>query len=135
MTQVAQPMLQRLDDQIVWYDRASVSAQFWFKALKIVQLVAAAIIPLFVLFGVPNSEKVAAVLGLIILIVEGLQQLNKYETNWIRYRSTCEALKHERYLFKTSAGPYAKAEQAIPALVQRIDDLISQEQATSRKVN
>jgi hypothetical protein len=27
-------------------------------------------------------DKVAAVLGLVILIVDGLQELNQYQTNW-----------------------------------------------------
>jgi Protein of unknown function (DUF4231) len=72
---------------------------------------------------------VAAVLGLVILLVEGLQQLNQYQTNWISYRSTCEALWHEKYLFLASAGPYANADRALPLLADRIEGLISQENA------
>jgi hypothetical protein len=69
--------LQRLDDQIGWYDEKSQHAQRWFKTLKILQLVTAGAIPLVSVFAIAAPDKVTAVLGLVILIVEGLQQLNQ----------------------------------------------------------
>ena len=83
--------LQRTDDQIGWYDSKSQGAQRWFKVLKIAQLVIAGAIRWSV-FGIPDPRKVAAVLGLLILIVEGVQQLNQYQSNWISYRATCEGI-------------------------------------------
>ena len=129
MDAITSPTLQRLDDQIAWYSKKSRRSQFWFKCLKIIQFVTAGLIPLIVVFGVPSPEKVSAVLGLVILIVEGLQQLNQYQANWISYRSTCEALKHEKYLFLAQAGPYANSPQAATLLADRIEGLISQEHA------
>jgi hypothetical protein len=129
MADATLPTLQRLDDQISWYDKKSQHAQYSFKALKIVQLVAAGVIPLMVVFGIPGPEKITAVLGLVILVVEGLQQLNQYQANWIGYRSTCEALRHEKYLYLAVAGPYAKTDQPIALLADRIEGLISQEHA------
>jgi hypothetical protein len=130
MTDVAtSPTLQRLDEQIDWYDKKAQNAQFWFKRLKLVQLVTAGIIPLLAILGIPFAEKVTAVLGLVILVVEGLQQLNQYQTNWLSYRSACEALRHEKYLFLANAGPYTKAEEAPALLADRIEGLISQEHA------
>jgi Protein of unknown function (DUF4231) len=129
MTDATSPTFQRLEEQIAWYDKKSQDAQFWFKTLKLVQLVTAGIIPLLAIFSIPYSDKVTALLGLVILVVEGLQQLNQYQTNSISYRSTCEALRHEKYLFLAGAGPYARAEQALPLLADRIEGLISQEHA------
>ncbi len=129
MADAIPPTLQRLDDQIGWYDKKSQRSQNWFKALKIIQLVAAGIIPLVVVFGIPGPDKVSAVLGLVILVVEGLQQLNQYQANWINYRSTCEALRHEKYLFLALAGPYANSGQPLAILADRIEGLVSQEHA------
>jgi Protein of unknown function (DUF4231) len=129
MTEPTSATLQRLEDQIAWYDKKSQDAQFWFKRLKLVQLVTAGIIPLLGIFSIPYLDKVTAVLGLVILVVEGLQQLNQYQTHWISYRSACEALQHEKYLFLAGAGPYANAEQPLPLLADRIEGLISQEHA------
>lgn len=129
MTDATSPTFQRLEEQIAWYDKKSQDAQFWYKRLKLVQLVAAGVIPLLGIFGIPYLDKLTAVLGLVILVVEGLQQLNQYQSNWISYRATCEALRHEKYLFLAGAGPYLKVEQALPVLADRIEGLISQEHA------
>jgi hypothetical protein len=122
-------ILDRLDDQISWYDRKSKSAQKRYKVLKLVQVVAAALLPLLPVFGIPHPEKVSAVLGLVILIIETVQQLNQDQQNRVIYRSTCEALKHEKYLFLSDAGPYKDAEKPLALLADRIEGLISQEHA------
>jgi len=129
MTDATSPTLSRLEDQIGWYDKRSQSAQSWFKGFKIIQLITAGLIPLMAVFSVPASEKITAVLGLIVLIVEGLQQLNQYQTNWISYRSTCEALRHEKYLFQANAGPYVNVDKPLALLAERVEGLISQEHA------
>jgi hypothetical protein len=129
MDETMPPTMQRLDDQIAWYDGKSRYAQRSFKALKIVQLVVAGAIPLITVFKLPSTGQATAVLGLVILVVEGLQQLNQYHENWINYRSTCESLRHEKYLFLASAGPYAKIEQPLTLLADRIEGIISQEHA------
>jgi uncharacterized protein DUF4231 len=123
------PTLERLEDQIAWYDRKSRYAQRWFKSLKVVQLVTAGLVPVVAVFVTTAPEKITTVLGLMILIVEGLQQLNQYQTNWISYRSTCEALRHEKYLFLARAGPYANVDNPLVLLADRIEGLISQEHA------
>jgi uncharacterized protein DUF4231 len=127
--QATPPTLERLEDQIAWYDRKSRYAQRWFKSLKVVQLATAGLVPVVAVFVTTAPEKITAVLGLIILIVEGLQQLNQYQTNWISYRSTCEALRHEKYLFLAGAGPYANVDNPLVLLADRIEGLISQEHA------
>jgi hypothetical protein len=124
----------RLEDQIGWYDRKSQTAQRRYKILKLAQVIVAALIPLTSSLPVSEVELrwIAAILGLIVLIIEAIQQLNQDQQNWITYRSTCEALKHEKYLFLAAAGPYANAEHAerrLVLLADRIEGLISQEHA------
>ncbi|PCE24303.1 DUF4231 domain-containing protein [Burkholderia ubonensis] len=121
--------LDRLEDQIKWYDHKSLSAQRHYKLLKLLQMVTAAVIPLLAILSVEQWQKVNATLGLCVLILEGVQQLNQYQHNWITYRSTCESLKHEKYTYLASAGPYAGAEDRLATLADRIEGLISQEHA------
>ena len=121
------PTTRRLEDQIAWYDLKSGQNQRRFKVLKGIQLVAAAAIPVAATFGAHAA--IAAVLGAVILVVEGFQQLNQYQQNWTLYRSNAEALKHEKFLFIASAGPYAKSENRLALLADRIEGLISQEHA------
>lgn len=119
--------LERLEDQLSWYDRSSSRAQRNFKTLKTITLVLAAAVPLSAAFGAPSW--VAAVLGFGILVAEGLVQLNQYQVNWQTYRTTAEALKHEKYLYLAAAGPYREAEDPKRLLAERIEELVSQEHA------
>lgn len=119
--------LQRLEDQIAWYDRRSGRAQRRFKFLKGSQLVFAAAIPVAATIGGPAA--IAGTLGGLVVVIEGIQQLNQYQQNWQAYRSTCESLKHEKYTFLARAGPYAGVRKPLPLLADRIEGLISQEHA------
>jgi hypothetical protein len=121
--------LDRLADQIAWYDKKSRAARYRYKAIKLLQIIVAAIVPLVTVFDFPSPGKITALLGLSMLIMEGIQQLGQYQENWITYRSTCEALKHEKYAFLADAGPYAATSAPIPILADRIEGLISQEHA------
>jgi hypothetical protein len=121
------PTWERLEDQIDWYDRKSGDAQRWFKRLKLVELVGAGAVPVTVAVGAPGWT--AAVLGSVIVVLAGAQQLYQHQEHWITYRSTCEALRHERYLYLASAGPYASASNPHALLAERIEGLVSQEHA------
>ncbi len=99
------PTWERLEDQLSWYDRKSAANQRAFKRLKVLQLVAAALVP--VVASVDAPVWVTGGLGALVVVVEGIQQLGQFQQNWMNYRSTCEALKHEKYLYLAAAGPYA----------------------------
>ncbi|HWX20688.1 MAG TPA: DUF4231 domain-containing protein [Candidatus Binatia bacterium] len=49
--------------------------------------------------------------------------------DWFTYRSTCEDLKHEKYLWLAKAGPYASVERPDALLAERIESLVSREHA------
>lgn len=114
-------------DQIAWYDRKSGENQRWFKRLKVCQLVTAAGIP--VAAGVSAPVWLVGGGGALIVVLEGLQQLQQYQQNWTTYRSTCERLKHEKFLFLAQAGPYSAAPRAEALLAERVEGLVSQEHA------
>jgi Protein of unknown function (DUF4231) len=123
----ADPTLRRLEDEIRWYDEKSLESQARFKFLKGLQLLSAATIPVVAILDVHAA--VPAALGAAIILLEGFLQLNQYQQNWTSYRSTCEALKHEKYLFLGRAGPYAGTVDGRALLADRIEGLISQEHA------
>ena len=123
------PIIERLEDQISWYDRKSQSAQRIYKRIKIVEILAAALIPLLAALSFRNDKLVTAGLGVLITILEGLLHLNQYQQLWSTYRSTCEALKHEKYVYLAGAGPYTGAADAHALLAERIESLVSQEHA------
>ncbi len=117
----------RLEQQIRWYDCRSISAQRWYKATKIVEIVCAAIVPLCA----HVCATLTGTFGVIVIVLEGLQQLNHWSENWITYRSTCEALRHEKYSYLGGSGVYEgkTAEDASRTLTGRVEALISTEHA------
>ena len=121
------PTVDRLEDQSNWYDRKSVSSQRSFIGLKMAEIAAAALIPFAVGFGV--SAYITGGLGVLITVLEGLLNLFQYHSNWITYRSTCEELKHEKYLWLAKAGPYEIAASPDTLLAERVESLVSREHA------
>ncbi|WP_165495828.1 DUF4231 domain-containing protein [Marinobacter halodurans] len=118
----------RLENQINWYDHKSQNAQLKFKLLRGFEILAATCIPLIAGFGgeVVKVEFVLGVLGALIALSSSLERLNRYQERWTDYRTTCESLKHEKYLFLMGAEPYCD-DNAYPLLAQRVESLISKE--------
>jgi hypothetical protein len=117
----------RLEQQIRWYDSKSGEAQSYFKRVKICEFVLSALVPVTATW----NGWVTAFLGFGAVVLEGLQQLYQWQHNWITYRSTCEALRHEKYSYLGRSGSYQgmNDEEAQRALVERTESLISTEHA------
>jgi hypothetical protein len=121
------PTWERLEAQLGWYDRNSGDNHRRYLWLKLLELAIAASLP--VVAGMRSPVWVTGGLAAVIVVLEGTQHLFQFQEQWITYRSTAEALKHERYLYLANAGPYA-GEDRHRQLAERIEGLISQEHAT-----
>jgi hypothetical protein len=131
-TTTIDPIMERLEDQIAWYDRKSMTNQRYFKRIKMIEILAAALIPLLSAAHRPEmtwTTWLTGGLGVLITILEGMLHLNQYQQNWIAYRSTCESLKHEKYVYLGKAAPYAGTPDPHALLAERIESLVSQEHA------
>jgi hypothetical protein len=120
------PTWARLEDQIGWYDRKSGDNQRRYKLLKLLELAVAAALP--VVAGIGSPVWVTGGLAALVVALEGAQHLYQFQEHWITYRSTAEALKHERFLYLARAGPYA-GEDRRRQLAERVEGLVSQEHA------
>lgn len=119
----------RLEQQIAWYDSKSLNAQKLYKWTKYFTIVASSLIPIVAISSFQFSEYVVAAIGALIAISEGLNHLNQWHHNWITYRSTCEALRHEKYTYVEAADPYDIDDEVErrKLLVERVESLISTE--------
>jgi hypothetical protein len=117
----------RLEQQIQWYDSRSGDAQWYYKRVKIAEFVLSAFVPATALW----NGWVTAIIGATAVVLEGLQQLNQWQHNWITYRSTCEALRHEKYSYLARSGLYDEMndDEAKKALAERVEALVSTEHA------
>ncbi len=118
----------RVDDQIDWYDKKSVTSQKLFKRLRLIELVCAAFIPLLAGYATQakSIQYTIGAMGLIVAIITGIIGLFRFQENWVEYRTTCESLKHEKYLFLTKCKPYDSAD-AFQFFVNQVERLISSE--------
>src|ERR1700738_3410652 len=110
------PIMGRLEDQIAWYDCRSLRNQRTYKRIKVIEILAAAMIPFIAALSIPHAAIITGSLGVLITVLEGLIHLNQYQQNWTTYRSTCEALRHEKYIYLGKAAPYAAAADAYALL-------------------
>ena len=126
---VEQFLKKRVDDQINWYDRKSQFNQQWYKNLRIAEIVAAAAIPFLAGYfsaEIPVIQFIVGFLGFIIAVIAGVVGLYQFQERWVEYRTTCESLRHEKYLYLTKSEPY-NLKNPFPLFVQRVESLISVE--------
>lgn len=121
-------MVERLDEQINWYDNKSKECQKWYKRFQVTEIIIASSIPIFSGYTTKHYllPIVIGILGSTIAIIEGITKLYKFHENWIQYRTTCEVLKHEKYLYLTQTPPY-NCENSFQILVERVESMISSE--------
>jgi hypothetical protein len=121
------PTLDRLEDQLRWYSKKSRQNQRCFKWLKVIEIVAAALIPFAA--GLMPNPLITGGLGVIVVILESMQGLFQFQQNWTNYRSTAEGLKHEKFLWQAKAGPYKDPDNPTPEALfaERVEALISTE--------
>jgi hypothetical protein len=120
----------RLEEQIGWYDEKSIKAQRNFKRVRMVELTAAALVPF--LAGIattttlPMIQWAIAVLGVVVVVAASMVGLFDWQENWISYRSTAEALKHEKWVYLSRVSPY-DGDAPFALLVERVEGLVSRE--------
>ena len=107
----ADPTWDRLEDQLAWYDRKSVAAQQAYNRIKLAQLAVGATVPVVAALQAPAA--VTAILAAVVVVAEGVQQLYQWQTTWVLYRATAEALKHEKFLYLAAAGPYGTVDRLL----------------------
>src|SRR5437867_10673276 len=131
MSNIADYMSDRLEDQIKWHGAKSRENKFKYHLSQIIIIVASGIIPIINLITVPSLATAIAssILGSLIIIVTGFTQLKKYQDNWILYRTNAEILKKEKYLFTQNAGEYSDLTESEKnkLLVERVEIIVSTE--------
>ena len=128
----------RVNDQIIWYDEKSKNAQKYYKAYQIVEIILATLIPL--LAGYSQSYKqitfIVGLFGAVIAIIESITKLYKFHENWIQYRTTCEMLRYQKYLYLTGSAPYNSKDETVDnVFVRTIENIISAENNQWKLIN
>jgi hypothetical protein len=119
----------RLEAEITWYDKKSGRNKTSNTICKIAEILCSAVIPLLAGYAKEGHRFVSiaiGILGVVVAMCAGVSALLKFQEQWIKYRTTAESLKKEKYLFQTKVEPYNIADP-LSVLVQRVETLVSQE--------
>jgi len=90
-------------------------------------IIISAVVPVMVVY----SEQRLVTAGLSVILAVGTSALKafKFQENWINFRQIAEALTQEKYFYDAQLGGYAKAEDKSTLFVDRVESLISRENA------
>jgi|SRR5690349_3099173 len=95
---------QQLKAHFEWYSKAATKTRAAYQGLKLATVILGAAVTVLAASGAPSRTTAAA--GTAIVVIEGIQQLFKYHSNWIRYRVVTETLREHALLYAPRQGPY-----------------------------
>ena len=122
----------RYFDQINWYDKKSMSNQKWYNILQWGLIVLAALTPVLVaiqpyLKTYPSLKWLPVTTAVAVAILSSALKTFHFQENWINYRTTCETLKKEVFLYQANVGEYERVADKDQLFVERVEELISRE--------
>lgn len=109
---------------ISWYDNKSKWNKKLYYLFQIILIVFAAITPIL---AVIDLKWFTTISSAIVAISASLIKFLKLEENWLNYRTICETLRKEQYLFSSSISDYNNCENKEKLFVDRVESLISRE--------
>jgi hypothetical protein len=123
--------LERLQEQIKWHSKKARHNKIRYKITEVIIIFIGAIIPVVnvLQFADLQTRIVSSILGATVMIITGLTQLEKYQENWIIYRTTTELLKKEKYFYENEVGEYTDLDELKrrKLLVERVESIVSSE--------
>lgn len=118
---------QQLQAQFRWYDREATRARLVYYVLKVLALVLASAVTVLAAIEAPGALTAALAAGVVVL--EAVQQVFQFHSNWISYRTSAEALRQHAFLYVAEVGPYAERSTRRGRLAETVHTLTSGESA------
>ena len=124
--------LREFADQREWYSARARSYKKNAQRIDVAIIVfgaTVAALPVVKPFGPVAADILIALLGVAIVVVQGIQRVYRYSEIWPEYRFASERMKREWRLFINAAEPYATDEADARTLyIQRLDGIMADEQ-------
>jgi len=126
----------RLQEQITYYGKKSRENQSAYHRIKVTEIIISVTIPALTAYlkDYECIKYVIVMLGVILAILTSTQIIYKYHEKWIMFRSTSESLKQEKFMYKTSSGPYKinsiGVGSTVADLAERVEVILSKENST-----
>ncbi|MGW1339952.1 DUF4231 domain-containing protein [Kribbella sp. NPDC002412] len=121
------PAEQLISVRFNWYFQHARQARVAYRALGTLQLLAALVIAISVAISAPTW--LAPALGGLIALAEGIRTLFGYRDSYPTYTRTAQQLRNEAWLYAQRAGRYAKTEDPVRLLAERVVEISQEETA------
>ena len=122
----------RYQDQVQWYDAKARQNQKIYHRFQWALIGLSAVTPAlvglkadFLIAGV--SHQLAIYTSVAVAVLSASLKTFKFQENWINYRTTCETLCKEKYLFEAGLQGYGRGSDREALFVNRVETLISRE--------
>jgi len=119
----------RYGPQVSWYDQKARQNRSSWICFQVVTICLAVAVPVLITIGASWAHWPAVTMSALLAALTAIARTLKLEENWHNYRGTCEALKREKHLYLTRIGDYAACDDPEELFVERVESLISQENA------
>lgn len=131
----------RVDNQINWYDKKSIRYKKCHNFITICSILFSTSGSMITILGYIFTElKTAfsvfgAITGFTVAFMLALDKLKNFHEHFLTYRSTCEKLKQEKYLFLTKSSDYHDNEAAFNLFVERCESIMATENQNWAQLN
>jgi len=132
----------RINPQIKWLNESSIKYKKGFMRYRVIALVLSGfttILPSYMSYKDSNNPQISALAGWIPFVVQlasasatlslALLSLNRSQENWVRYRSSAEALEREKLLFLTRTTEIYESGQAFQNFVLQAEAIMQEERS------
>jgi len=82
-----------------------------------------------VLAATRASSALTAALAASVVVLEGVQQLFQFQSNWITYRRTAETMRQQAFMYVAQVGLYADKETRRERLAEFMSEITTTENA------
>ena len=122
-------LMERYHDQISYYGSKAAKNKRLYNWFQWSVIIVSAVLPVLVVSIGPGYKWIAAGLSVVLAIGTSALKAFKFQENWLNYRQMSEALKQEKYFHEAGLGPYANSPDKKTTFVDRVETLISRENA------
>ncbi len=119
----------RYQDQIDYYGSKAGWNKRTYNWFQWSVIIVSSLLPVLVVSIDAKYKLVAAGLSVVLAIGTSALKAFKFQENWLNYRQLAETLKQEKHFYDAEIGAYANPPDKHAVFVDRVESLISRENA------
>lgn len=127
--EIQQYLSERVEPQIKWYNKNSISNKYYYITTRVTLTIIAAIIPALTAFLSDNPvvKVIICILSVLTAILANVNGIFRFKDNWVQFRNMCELLLSEKYLYLSGTGKYKTSTDKDKLFVETVEEYLQNE--------